>query len=92
MLQKLCRYALSMDAGSHEEVPPVSQDTDKLGGQRFIQNLDGCFPVGGVAFSDCAILNVAAGALAQCFDVGKKRFIRHGLDSWLICHGIHSST
>jgi hypothetical protein len=91
VLQKLGRNTLGVDAASHEIVTLVAQHANNLGGQRFVQNLDDGVAVSGVPFGDRALFDMFPGALAQCFDVGKKRFFSHGLCSSLVSHGVYSS-
>ena len=63
----------------------ITQDADDFGGQRFVEDFDDSFAIGFVSFSHCAFLDVPARAFAQSFDVGQKRFIRHGCNS-LVCN------
>ena len=91
MLEKLGCHAFRMNAGGHEVMAPVTEHADNFSGQGFIQDLDCSLAVGGVAFGNCAIFDVLARALAQCFDVGQKWFIGHSFCSCLVSHGVHSS-
>ena len=91
MLEKFSCHAFRVNAGGHEVMPPVPEDADDFGGQGLIQDFDCCLPVSLIAFGNRAILDVLTGALAQSFDISKKRFVSNSFRTWLISHGFHSS-
>jgi hypothetical protein len=55
----------------HEIVAAVAQNTDQLGGQRFIEKLVSQVPIEGIRGGDSAFLNVITSASSQGLDVGK---------------------
>jgi hypothetical protein len=58
---------------------PVSQRTNYLRRQCFVQKLDHCLSVGAVALGHGAILDVLSRAFAQSLYISEKWFISHGL-------------
>src|SRR4051812_37757961 len=75
MLQKFVGCGLGIDARSHEVMPAVAQVTDDLGGESLVEQFDHGIAVGSVPFRYGAALHVSARALAQRFDIGKKRLL-----------------
>src|SRR6185369_6429418 len=79
VLQELCGHAFRVDAGSHEIMAPVAEDTNDLGCERFVQKFDYGFAVRAITRCDSTILDVLSGALAQSFDISEKWLISHEL-------------
>jgi hypothetical protein len=70
MLEKLLGYALSIQAGGHKVMPPVSKHTDKFRGQRFIQHFDHGGPVCAVSRRHRPTFDISEGPFAQSLAVG----------------------
>src|SRR5689334_21223171 len=89
VLQKLGGHTLSVDAGSHEIIASVTQYTNDLSCQCFVQHLDHCSAVGAVALGHSSIVDMLSGAFAQSLDISEKWFISHGLTPCLMNLGEH---
>ena len=75
MLKKLLGNRLRLDALRHEEVPLVAQDTDDLGGQYLIEDMDCLRQVTSIRRCDGAFTYVFPCAPAQLFDVAEEGFV-----------------
>src|SRR5579872_1229440 len=90
MLQKFLGHALSMNTVRHIVVPLVAEDADDLGGQRLIQDAQGCLKICLITFGDSAPFHMLPGAAANFFDVAQERFFRVGGECG--SHGISFSS
>src|SRR5713101_820196 len=84
VLQKLGRDSFGINSGSHEIMPLVTQHTDDLRRQRFIQQLGHSPAIGLVALGYRTLLNVLARSFTQSFDVSQKWFVSHGVTPCLL--------
>src|SRR4051794_35090498 len=74
VLQKFCRDALSIDAGSHKIMPFISQYTDEFGGQSLVQDLYCRLSIARIALRYRSVFDMFACALAQSLNVCEKWF------------------
>jgi hypothetical protein len=70
-------------------MPSVSQRTNYLRCQSFIQKVDNCLSVGAIALGYGAILDVFSRAIAQRLYISEKWFISHGLTPCFMNLGEH---
>ena len=76
-----------VDALGHEVVALVAQHANNFSRQRVVEDTDRGLGIATVGRSHRAFHDVLARALAQCLDVGKKRFLAHGDSDKVGCNG-----